>query len=219
MNTMQALAAAPLFEEFPDNVLARLEEKSTVRQFKKNTQLIVCGDECYSVYLLMSGSANAYIDNAEGNEFIVGTFREGDIFGELGVLGNQPRTAHVVSTSACECLVIPKAEILHAMENEPVVALTLVKILARRIQNMTDDVSCLALMDVYGRLARVLKAESELSDDGVAITGKLTHQELSQKVGASREMVSKILKDLKTGGYIDTQDRRIVIQKSLPERW
>lgn len=180
---------------------------------------MICGDECHSAYLLLSGSVNAYTDDANGEEFIINSFRQGDCFGELGVLDDLPRTANVITTTACECLVIPKSELRRCIEAEPEVAQALIKTLVGRIRGMTEDVSCLALMDVYGRLARVLTAESKIHDDGVTRMERITHQELSKRVGASREMVSKILKDLKTGGYISIDNHCIAIEKNLPERW
>ncbi|MBX2880416.1 MAG: Crp/Fnr family transcriptional regulator [Granulosicoccus sp.] len=213
------LEDTPFFSGFPEKALARLESKSAVRKFKKNTHLVVSGDDCHSAYVMISGNAHAYTDDADGNEFIVNSFHEGDCFGELGVLDGLPRTANVITATPCECLVIPKVELVHVIENEPEVALSIIKTLVGRIRSMTEDVSCLALMDVYGRLARVLAAESQEHDDGITRTDRITHQELSKKVGASREMISKILKDLKTGGYIDTVDHCIVTKKKLPDRW
>ncbi|MBX2884544.1 MAG: Crp/Fnr family transcriptional regulator [Granulosicoccus sp.] len=214
-----SLAETPFFAEFSKAAIDRLESKSAVRKFKKNTHLVNYGDQCHAAYVMLEGSAHAYTDDADGNEFIVNSFHAGDCFGELGVLDGLPRTANVITTTACECLVIPKAELVHVIESEPETALTVIKTLVGRIRNMTEDVSCLALMDVYGRLARVLTAESREHDDGVTRTERITHQELSKKVGASREMISKILKDLKIGGYIDTVDHCIVIEKNLPDRW
>ncbi|MFK7994444.1 MAG: Crp/Fnr family transcriptional regulator [Granulosicoccus sp.] len=217
MNSL--LLETPFFAEFPNDVLVRLEEKSVVRKFKKNTHLMICGDECHSAYVMLEGSANAYTDDANGEEFIINSFRAGDCFGELGVLDDLPRTANVITTTACECMVIPKTELRRAIEAEPGVAQAIIKTLVGRIRGMTEDVSCLALMDVYGRLARVLGSESKIHDDGVMRMERITHQELSKRVGASREMISKILKDLKTGGYISIEDHRIAIIKKLPERW
>jgi len=213
------LADSPFFSEFPEDVLARLEAKSVVRKFKKNTHLMLCGDECHAAYLMLDGSANAYTDDADGEEFIVNSFRKGDCFGELGVLDDLPRTANVITTTACECLVIPKAEFRAVIESDPAVAQLIIRILVGRIRGMTEDVSCLALMDVYGRLVRILTSESSVHEDGVMRMERITHQELSKRVGASREMVSKILKDLKTGGYISVQGHCIVIDKKLPDRW
>ena len=216
---MSLLADTPFFADFPATALKRLEENSAVRKFKKNSHIIINGDDSYATYVMISGSAHAYTDNADGDEFIINSFGEGDCFGELGVLDNLPRTANVLTTSPVECLVIPKAELQYVIDNEPGVANVVIRSLVGRIRGMTEDVSCLALMDVYGRLARVLRAEAKPAEDGLLKTGRVTHAELSKKVGASREMISKILKDLKIGGYIDTVDRCIVLEKNLPEQW
>ena len=213
------LSEAPFFTDFPEHTLARLEEKSVVRRFRKNTNLMSSGDECHSAYLMIDGSANAYTDDMNGEEFIINTFRKGDCFGELGVLDGLPRTANVITMTDCECMVIPGAELKRVIESDPKVAFTVVKTLVGVIRGMTEDVSCLALMDVYGRLKRVLNAESNTDEGGALRTERMTHQELSKRIGASREMVSKILKDLKTGGYISVSEQRITIEKTLPDRW
>lgn len=215
----QCFASSMFFSGFPDAELERLESSSAVRKFKKNTLLVNIGDDSHAAYLLLRGTANAFTDDEDGNEFIVNSFTSGDCFGELGVLDDLPRTANVVTTSECECLVIPKVELMRVIESDPSVTLTVLKSLVARIRGMTEDVSCLALMDVYGRIARVLNSESVQGDDGLMKTGRMTHQELANKVGSSREMVSKILKDLKTGGYINSVDHCIVLEKKLPDRW
>ena len=99
-------------------------------------------------------------------------------------------------------------------------ALDVISSLVERIRGMTKDVSCLALMDVYGRMSRVIQQSIEKnSDSDIRQTEKLTHQELANRVGSSREMISKILKDLKTGGYIEVDNQRIVLLKDLPRKW
>lgn len=207
------------FSAFPEAELERLQQVSAIRKLKKNTNLIVEGDESHAAYVLLSGTASAFTSGDDGNEFIVNSFHAGDFFGELGVLDQSPRTASVVTTSDCECLVIPRAELMRAIESEPRVASAIISTLVSRIRDMTEDVSCLALMDVYSRIVRVLKSESKPNEDGIMQTGPMTHQELANRVGASREMISKILKDLKKGGYIDTSDKKIAIAKPLPDRW
>ncbi len=213
------LANTPFFSEFPEHVLGSIEEKSVEGKFKKNMHLVIAGDECHSAYLMLEGTAHAYTNDTNGDEFIINSFRAGDCFGELGVLDGLPRTANVITTSACRCLVIPKIELIRAIESEPGVAAAVIRTLVGRIRGMTEDVSCLALMDVYGRLARVLTAEAQVDEHGVLRMERVTHQELSKRVGASREMVSKILKDLKIGGYLTIANNGIVIEKKLPERW
>ena len=218
--TAGILCETEFFSEFPAEALQRLEKNSAVRKYKKNSHLIVLGDECHAAYVLLQGSAHAYTEDESGNEFIVNSFNAGDCFGELGLLDGEPRTANIITTSPCECLVIPKVELTHIIDTVPGVAQVIMRSLVRRIRNMTEDVSCLALMDVYGRLVRVLTTEAvEDATDGRLKTGRLTHQDLGKKVGSSREMISKILKDLKAGGYIATENHCIVLEKQLPDRW
>lgn len=213
------ISETEFFRDFPESVLEVLEKASTVRKFRKNAHIILAGEECHAAYVLLGGTAYVFTDDADGNEYIISSFAKGDCFGELGLLDDKPRTANVKTTSDCECLVIPKSALIQALQSDPAVALTVIRSLVGRIRGMTDDVSCLALMDVYGRLIRVIKNESVETSDGVRITERMTHKELANRVGSSREMVSKILRDLREGGYIRIADHRIVLEKTLPEKW
>lgn len=213
------LANSEFFRAFPEESIERLERSATMRKFKKNTHIIVVGEQSHAAYLLLDGTAYAFTDDDDGNEFIVGSFSAGDCFGELGLLDGQSRTANVITTSQCECLVVPRGEIMAEIRQQPSVAEAIISTLVGRIRTMTEDVSCLALMDVYGRLVRTLKTASSEQDDGSRLTSRMTHQELASRVGSSREMVSKILKELRVGGYITIESHCIRIHKELPDRW
>lgn len=214
-----SLANIKFFQVFPDEAIVNLERAATLRKFKKNTHIIVAGEESHAAYVLLEGSAYAFTDDDDGNEFIVGTFGNGDCFGELGLLDGHTRTANVITTSACQCLVVPRAEINHEIMKEPKVAQAIIHSLVERIRGMTEDVSCLALMDVYGRLVRVLNSSATEQEDGTRLTDRITHQELASRVGSSREMISKILKELRIGGYITIENHCVRIAKDLPDRW
>lgn len=219
-DTSSRIADVAFFEGFPADVLETLEAASTVRKFKKNTHIIVGGEESHAAYVLLSGTANVFSDDEEGNEFIHGVYRENELFGELGILDNKPRTANVMTTSDSECLVIPRAAFKAAIKSHPDASESVIHSLVSRIRGMTEDVSCLALMDVYGRLSRIIQQSAENNRDGdIRRTERLTHQELANRVGSSREMISKILKDLKIGGYISSENHRIVVHKDLPSKW
>jgi len=213
------LSKTDFFADFPIDVLEQIEKDSTVRKFRKNSHIILNGEESHAAYVVISGSANAFADNEEGGEFSVSSFSEGDCFGELGVMSSGERSANVVTTSDCECLVIPKAVFMRALRSNQSASDAVIQHLIKRIRGMTEEVSCLALMDVYGRLVRILRLSAEkISDDGKT-TERMTHKEIANRVGSSREMISKILKDLRVGGYIDIVDHRIMLLKELPERW
>lgn len=214
-----SLAEIDFFKVFPADAIANLERAATLRKFRKNTHIIVVGEESHAAYVLVEGSAYAFTDDDDGNEFIVGSFGKGDCFGELGLLDGHSRTANVITTSACQCLVIPRAEINHEIMKEPKVAQAIIHSLVGRIRGMTEDVSCLALMDVYGRLVRALNGATTEQADGTRVSTRITHQELASRVGSSREMISKILKELRVGGYISIENHCVQIHKDLPERW
>ncbi|MFK7860715.1 MAG: Crp/Fnr family transcriptional regulator [Granulosicoccus sp.] len=214
-----SLADIDFFKAFPDDAIINLERAATLRKFRKNAHIIVLGEESHAAYVLIEGTAYAFTDDEDGNEFIVGTFGPGDCFGELGLLDGHTRTANVITTSACQCLVVPRADINNAIFNEPKVAQAIIHMLVGQIREMTEDVSCLALMDVYGRLVRALNNATTETDDGKRMTARITHQELASRVGSSREMISKILKELRVGGYISIENHCVHIHKDLPERW
>ncbi|MFK8078873.1 MAG: Crp/Fnr family transcriptional regulator [Granulosicoccus sp.] len=214
-----SLADIEFFRVFPEEAIAHLEQTATLRKFRKNAHIIAWGEESHAAYVLLEGSANAFTDDDDGNEFIVGTFGKGDCFGELGLLDGHTRTANVITTSACQCLVVPSVEINNVIQKDAKVAQAIIRMLVGRIRGMTEDVSCLALMDVYGRLVRVLNNATTKTDAGLRVTERMTHQELASRVGASREMISKILKELRVGGYISIENRCVHVHKDLPERW
>lgn len=215
----QFLSNAPFFESFPAEVIDQLQAVSTSRTYPKNTHIINQGGEAKAAYLLVEGAAFAYTDDGEGNEFIFNTFKAGDCFGELGLLDDQPRSVHVLTTTDCECLVIPKDEFQRCVFTTPDAASATIRMLIARIRSMTDEVSCLAMLDVYGRIARLIQNSSEENSEGKRETDRMTHQEIASRIGSSREMVSKIIKDLTVGGYISSHKSKITLIKDLPKRW
>ncbi len=218
-SAITSLTGIDFFTVFSDEALANLEKSATLRKFKKSTDIIVLGEDSLAAYVLLEGSAYAFIDDQDGKELIVAWFSKGDCFGELGLLDDFSRTTSVKTTSDCQCLVVPKSAITYEIMKDPKVAHALIHFLVRRIRSMTDDISCLGLMDVYSRLVRALNCVTVVKEDGSRVTSRITHQELASRVGASREMVSKILKDLRASGYITIENHSVRILKTLPERW
>jgi len=213
------LSEVKFFSSFPAKVLDEIDRAATLRKFRKNTHIISTGEESHACYVLVSGAAVVFTEDEEGEEFIHQSLYKGDCFGELGILDGKPRTANVMTTEPSECVVIPKDVLLRAMANDEAAAMNVIRSLVGRIRVMTDDVSSLALMDVYGRIARLLQSESLEEADGTRLMPRMTHQELAKRVGSSREMVSKIIKDLRVGGYVSAENHRIRLLKSLPSNW
>ena len=135
------------------------------------------------------------------------------------VLDEGPRSASVMTLEPCKFLVISKAEVQQFLSKHPDFAMHLVRKLIHRVRVLTENVKSLALQDVYGRFARMLHELATERDGRLVFEEKLTQQDMASRIGASREMISRITKDLTTGGYISMDGKRIVINKKLPLEW
>jgi CRP/FNR family cyclic AMP-dependent transcriptional regulator len=212
------LERVPLFASLPAADVASVESHSAVRSYRKNTVVVQRGDESASLYVLVEGHARVFLADDHGREVTLNTLGPGDYFGELALLGETARTASVITTEDCRCMVISRAEFLDCLAGQPRIALALIRGLVERVGSLTEQVSKLALRDVYGRVRDTL-VEQAREEGGVLVTPRLTHNDIAQMVGSSREMVSRVLKDLREGGYVSVNDKRIVLHKKLPERW
>ncbi|CAK0741479.1 CRP/FNR family transcriptional regulator, cyclic AMP receptor protein [Gammaproteobacteria bacterium] len=207
-----------LFAGLSVDDFATLRVHTTSRSYPKNTVVLSQGDETDSLYIIETGSVKIYVSDEEGREFILGTLKEKDYFGELALLDKGRRSASVMTLEACRLWVITRENFLHWVSNRPEVLMNLIQTLVKRIRRLDEDISSLALLDVYGRIARVLLQRAMLIDNQHVIE-RITHQEIASTVGASREMVSRILKDLKQGGYIEIEGKCIIIKEHLPNNW
>lgn len=207
-----------LFQGLPKEELHTIELHAVPKSYRKNTVIIEKGDESASLYILVEGKVKVYVSDDQGKEIILNTQGRGEYLGELALLGDSPRTASVMTLEDSQFLVITKRAFLDCLSKNPNIALNLIKGLVRRVSALTESVSNLALKDVYGRLSDTLM-EHAREEDGRLVTQRLTQQEIANRVGSSREMVSRIFKDLKAGGYISVESRRIIINKKLPSNW
>ena len=209
----------PLFSGLSSAALAEIEQHGTVKSFRKNTIVINQDDETYSLYVILSGSVRVFISGEDGREAVLNHQGAGDYFGDLALIDKQPRVASVMTTEASRFMIISREDFMACLSKNPEIAINLIKPMTSRMRMLARNVSNLALLDVYGRVARVLLEQAEEQEDGEMVTEKLTQQEIADMVGASRAMVSRILKDLKAGGYISVDKKRITIHQKLPSRW
>jgi CRP/FNR family cyclic AMP-dependent transcriptional regulator len=216
---MQMLESIPFFSGLDDSLLTELYAHASKRTYPKNTIIINEGDSTDSLYFIESGKVKVYLSDENGKEIIVNNHKTGEYFGELALIDDSKRSASVMTTEKSVFKIVARVEFEKFLENHPKVALSLIKVLTQRIRNLTDNVRSLALMDVYGRVAKTLISLSEVDGEKQIIKDKLTQQDIANRVGASREMVARILKDLTFGGYISNVDRRIVINEKLPEHY
>ena len=205
-------------EVLPPPLLEAIAKVATVRTFPKNAIIVSEGDETDSLYVMLAGRARVYVSNAQGREVQLNVMGAGEYFGEV-TLDGRPRSASVMAAEDCRCAVVKRGELLSLVEKEPHFALHMVRKLASRVRDLTENVRSLALMDVYGRVARLLLDLAESRDGKLVIEETLTHRDIASRVGASREMISRIFSDLTTGGYVIKEDGRFVIVRKPPPRW
>ena len=190
-----------------------------VRHYRKGTIVIHEGDTGDTVFILLCGRVKVYCTDARDKEITFGLFGPGEYFGEMALDGG-PRSASVITQEPCDCAVISRLRLLSFIAQHPEFAVELLSKVIRRLRLATRDARNLAFIDVYGRLTQCLQDLASLQPDGTRrIAERITHLEIASRVGCSREMVSRILKDLESGGYVRMVDRRIVLVGKLPQRW
>jgi CRP/FNR family transcriptional regulator, cyclic AMP receptor protein len=213
------LENVPIFSGLPPEDIRAISSCAVIRTFQKGAILISEGDRTDSLYVILSGRVKVYVGDDKGREVILNMLEPGDYFGELALLDDAPRSASVITLEPCRMSIISKPDFERCLWDNPAIALNLLRALAQRIRALTENVRNLALLDVYGRVARTLLDLAQEREGALVIDQKLTQQDLADMVGASREMVSRILKDLTTGGYITVKDKKITINEKLPSRW
>lgn len=208
-----------IFNGLSDEDIAYLTERAATRIYPKGAIIVNEGDEGNSLFLIQSGSVKAYLSDDKGKEVILSTQGPGEYFGELALFDEVPRSASVAALEPCKAMIVSKAQLLEAILARPQIAVALLKGLAIRVRALTENVRTMALLDVFGRLVKTLYSLAEEKDGGLVIDQKLTQQDLANRIGASREMVSRIMHDLAEGGYIAVEGKRVSIRKKIPSSW
>lgn len=204
--------------ELKEDELGALFAQGVVKNFAKNTVIVSEGDETDSLYIITAGSVKVFVSDDEGKEVVLCTQGPGEYFGEM-VLDGGPRSASVMTLEPSRFAVVTRNRFRDFLRDHPAFAIHLIEKLIQRTRALTENVKSLALMDVYGRVARLLLDLAVKKDGRLVIDEKLTHQNIASRVGASREMISRILGDLTAGGYLTIDSKRITINKTPPRHW
>jgi len=215
----KTLEQVPIFSGLSESELDALVNCGAVKHYGKGTIIINEGDDTHSMYIILSGRAKVYLSDEEGKEVILNALGPGQYFGELSLLDDAPRSASVVALEPCKLLLISEGTFRECLASKPTVVFRILKDLCRRVRGLSENVKSLALLDVYGRIARTLLDLGVEENGKIVIKERLTHQDLANRVGASREMVTRILRDLVVGGYIRMEGKHIIINKRLPSEW
>ena len=214
-----AKSASSAFDtELDERELRALSAQGVIKSYPRNTIIVSEGDDTDSFFILVSGHVKVYVSDEDGREVVLRVHGPGEYFGEM-ILDGQQRSASVITVEPTRLVVIPKTKFRDFVRSHPDFTIHLIAQLISRVRALTDNVKSLALMDVYGRVARLMLDLAREQDGKLIIQEKLTQQDIANRVGASREMISKIFKDLVAGGYISIDHKRITINKTPPRHW
>ena len=202
-------------DRLPPELLAALAAHGNARPFRARTILLNEGDAGGSLYIVLSGRLRAYASSPEGREVVLSEHGPGEYVGELSLDGTT-RSASVKTVEPTTCCVVPATQFAAFVAEHPEFALHLTQKLTNMVRRLTEQVKSLALQDVYGRLVRLLMELSDPVGGERVVREKLTQQDIADRVGSSREMINRVMKELTTGGYVVARDGRLVILRKLP---
>jgi len=206
------------FFPLTQDTLRAIAASGVVRTFPKNTVLIHEGDTGDSLFIVLSGKVKVYAGNEQGKEVVIDFHGPGEYVGEMSLTG-APRSASVITLEPTTCAVVGRAHFREFILACPDFALHLIEKLIDRARRATENVKSLALSDVYGRLVRLLTSLAREVDGRLVVPEKLTQQDIAERIGASRDMVSRLLKDLVSGGYLAIEGKSITVLRKLPPAW
>lgn len=215
-------AQPPSDDDLPpmSEALATLAQRGEVRRYRKGTLLIQEGDVGDTLYIVLHGRLRVFSAGERDREITYGVYGPGDYLGEMSLDGG-PRSASVITLEASRCAVVTRRTLQDFIAERPDFAFELLAKLIRRARAATLSAKQLALNDVYGRLKALLEslAGPPRPDGSRPLTERLTHQETAHRLGCSREMVSRLMKDLERGGYLRGEGPAVWLLRGLPARW
>jgi CRP/FNR family cyclic AMP-dependent transcriptional regulator len=209
------LRSVPLFASFPEEPLRMLATVVTRRNVTRGSIIMAAGDPTDSLYIVLSGRLKVMMSDADGKEVILTLIGPGEFFGEMGLIDDSPRSASVVAIEACELLAITRRDFKKCLAENFEMSMAVMRGLVRRLREADRKIGSLALLDVYGRVARLLLDMSETVDGQKMVTKRLPKQDIAKMIGASREMVSRVMKDLQMGGFIEMRGSTIVLRDTI----
>lgn len=218
MATSSAPEVGQLIAALAEPSLRELAARGRIQSFRKDVVIIQEGDYGDTLYVLLAGRVKVFATGENDREVVIDTHGPGEYVGEMALDGG-PRSASVITLEPTVCSVVTRVTLRDHIAQHPDFAFDMLAKVIRRARRATMNVKNLALLDVYGRVARLLNDLAVERDGQRVIPERLTHQEIAARVGASREMISRLFKDLATGGYIEVQDRLITLKKPLPPAW
>ena len=214
LSNLELIRRVPLFSMLTPSQAESVSEAVIKRRFKRGELIVEQGKKSNALFIILTGRARVLTTDARGREVILANLSPGDYIGEMSLIDNEPHSASVRAEVQTDVLMLGRVEFARCLPENTSMAYAVMKGLVQRLRHADRKIESLALMDVYGRVARALLEASELDANGQAvIRDKVSRQDLAKMVGASREMVSRVMKDLEERGYIETLDNNSVLIK------
>ena len=209
------LRNVPLFSLLPVHQLLLLTQVLLRKPYPRNSTVVAAGDPSDALYVVISGRLKVMMSDKEGREVILAILDQGDFFGEMGLIDQAPRSATVVAMESCELLTITRADFTKCLQKNFDLAMNVIRGLVKRLREADSKIGSLALMDVCGRVARLLLDMAETVDGQKVVTRKLPKKQIAKMIGATREMVTRVMKELETRGHIEVRAKQILLRDSL----
>ena len=211
MSVATALQAIPLFAHLAEEELLRVAEMARQRKYPKGSVILFEDDPGDALYVVVSGQVKVVLIGEDGREVILATLADSDFFGEMSLIDDEPRSAHVIAMEKSNLLVLRREDFQRCLEETPRIAIGLLKALTKRLRLADSKIGGLVLLDVTGRVARLLLEMAD-ENDGVVISKKVTHHQIAQMIGSSRETVSRTMRTLAEGNLIEVAGKTIMVR-------
>jgi len=216
MDERDLLRNVPIFSELTEPDIATLARVGTRRRYPKDTVVFFENEEGDFFFMILEGRIKVTILGDDGREIILSVLSAGDFFGEMALLDNEPRSATAIAIEESELLSLHRTDFQNVISDNRGIMSALIRILTARLRRANHQISTLALLDVYGRVARVMldmaREEGKRLKDGRIAFRRATHQEIANRIGTTRETVTRMLKDLERHGLIRVEGKEIVLQ-------
>ena len=218
MVTTEILKAVPLFSGLTPELLDMLANHTTLQRHPRGAVVLQEGRLTDALYIMQSGRAKVFESRSDGREVILSIMGPGEFFGEMALIDDLPRSAGVETLEPCELMRISKPDFTRCLAESFELTSRIMLALVNRLRRADRQIESLALMDVYGRVARALLDMAKPVDGLRMIEHAPSQADIARMVGASREMVSRVIKELKGSGHIQVNKRRIVLLDGLGSR-
>ena len=216
MDEKELLRTVPIFSELTDEDIVSLARVAIRKHYAKDAVIFFENEEGDFFFMILDGRIKVTILGDDGREVILSLLGAGDFFGEMALLDNEPRSATAIAVEDSELLSLHRTDFQSVLSDKTSIASSLMRILSGRLRKANHQISTLALLDVYGRVARVIvdmaREEGRRLKDGRIAFRRATHQEIANRIGTTRETVTRMLKDLERQALIKVEGREIVLQ-------